>query len=261
VRLPLSALLVVKDEEDRLPDALASVSFADEVVVVDTGSRDGTRELARAAGARVEEIPWEGFVAARNQALARVTHDWVLFLDADERVSPALRKEIEEVLEGPQASPGFSMPRLSYLGNRAIRHGTWYPDRKLRLGARSRGFRAEGARVHETLEVDGHPVRLHGPLIHHPYRDVSDALRKAFTYSRLSAEDHYERGVRGSAVALVARPPLEFFRCLVVKAGLLDGTAGLTIAAMHSFYYFLRTAFLLEMERSREKPPVPEVTP
>lgn len=250
MRPPLSALLIVKNEEDRLADALASVSFADEVVVVDTGSTDRTRELAAAAGARVVEIPWEGFVAARNRALACVTHDWVLFLDADERVSPALRTEIERALaNGPQAA-GYSMPRLSHLSGRPIRHGTWYPDRKLRLGARSRGFRAEGARIHETLEVDGPVARLAAPLLHFPYRNISDALRKSFSYSRLSAADHYEKGGRGSALALVVRPALEFLRCYLLKAGFLDGAPGFTIASMHAFYYFLRAAFLLELERA-----------
>jgi glycosyltransferase involved in cell wall biosynthesis len=207
----------------------------------------------------VARIPWEGFVAARNSALGLVSHDWVLFLDADERVSPDLRAQVEAALassvgaSGFSGFAGFSMPRLSYLGGVPIRHGTWYPDRKLRLGARSRGFRAEGARVHETLVVDGPVARLAAPLLHHPYRDISDALRKAFSYSRLSAADHYERGVRGSAAALLLRPPFEFLRCYLLKAGLLDGAAGFTIASMHGFYYFLRTAFLLEMERSEER--------
>lgn len=240
----------MKDEEDRLPHALASVSFADEVVVVDTGSRDGTREVAASAGACVEEIPWTGFVAARRHALSLARHDWIFFLDADERVSPELRAEIERRLDSPGGLAGFSMPRLSHIGGRPIRHGTWYPDRKLRLGRRSGGLRVEGGRVHETLTVDGPVARLRAPLVHHPYRDLSEGVRKASTYARLSAADRFERGHRGSAAGLLLRPPVEFLRCWLLKAGLMDGSDGFTIASLHAFYYFLRAAYLLEMARA-----------
>ena len=250
MRAPLSVVILAKNENDRLGPALESVAFADEVVVADTGSTDGTQDLARLAGARVVPIGWDGFVASRNRALAEARHDWVLVLDADERISPALRDEMLAVLEKDDVRiSGYRMPRLSYFLSRPVRHGTWYPDFKMRLGRRSRGLRAEGGRVHEVMVVDGPVERLVAPLVHHPYRDLSDALRKASTYARLGAQDRFDRGARGSASALFFRPLIEFFRFLVLRAGFLDGLVGFHVAFLHSFSYFLRAAFLLEIQR------------
>jgi glycosyltransferase involved in cell wall biosynthesis len=250
VRAPISIVIIAKNEKDRLGPALESVAFADEVVVADTGSTDGTQDMARLAGARVVPIGWAGFVASRNRALAEARHDWVFVLDADERVPEALRAEILAVLEkNDRALAGYRMPRLSYFLGRAVRHGTWYPDLKLRLGRRSRGLRAEGGRVHETLEVDGAVGRLAAALVHHPYRDLSDALRKAARYAQLGAEDRYERGVRGSAAGLFGRPLFEFFRFLFLRRGFLDGAVGWSVAFLHASSYFLRAAFLLEIQR------------
>jgi glycosyltransferase involved in cell wall biosynthesis len=250
VRAPLSVVLIVKNEEDRLPAALESVAFADEVVVADTGSTDGTVAVARLRGARVLTIGWEGFVVSRNLALAEARHEWILALDADERVSPALRDEILAALERDDpAISGFRMPRLSHFLGKPVRHGTWYPDYKLRLGRRSRGLRAEGGRVHEMMAVDGAIGTLAAPLIHHPYRDLSDVLRKASTYARLGAQDRFDRGARGSAAGLFVRPVVEFFRFLVLRAGFLDGRVGFSVAFLHASSYFLRAAFLLEAQR------------
>lgn len=233
-----------------MPGALESVAFADEIVVADTGSTDGTALAARRGGARVLSIGWEGFVASRNRALAEARHDWILVLDADERVSPALRDEILTVLENDDPGiSGFRMPRLSHFLGRPVRHGTWYPDYKLRLGRKSRGFRAEGGRVHEVMVANGATARLVAPLIHHPYRDLSDALRKASTYARLGAQDRFDRGVRGSGIGLFVRPVVELFRFLVLRAGFLDGLIGFYVAFLHASSYFLRAAFLLEIQR------------
>lgn len=250
---PVSALLLAKDERHRLPETLASIAWADEVVVVDTGSTDGTQELARGAGARVVEIPWEGYVASRNRALREVRHDWVLFLDADERVSPQLKAEIVSGL-GSDAGrlAGLSMPRLSFLMGRPVRHGTWYPDRKLRLGRRSAGLRAEGGRVHEYLVVDGEVGRLSSPLLHDSTRTISEAVRRIAAYARLAALDRRERGRRGSLAGLLVRPLVEFLRSFVLKAGFLDGTAGFATASLHSLSYLLRAAYLIEGDRRPE---------
>jgi glycosyltransferase involved in cell wall biosynthesis len=250
VRAPLSVVILTKNEEDRLPAALASVTFADEIVVADTGSTDATAERSRLAGARFVSIGWDGFVGSRNRALALARHDWILVLDADERVSEALRLEILAVLEADDgAVAGWRMPRLSHFLGRPIRHGSWYPDYKLRLGRRSCGLHAEGGRVHEALAVDGSVGRLASPLVHHPYRNLSDAVRKAARYAQLGAEDRFDRGARGSAAGLFLRPAFEFFRFLVVKRGFLDGAVGWSVAFLHASSYFLRAAFLLEFQR------------
>ena len=246
---PVSVVILAKDELDRLPAALASVRWVDEVLVADTGSTDGTPEMARAAGARVEEIPWEGFVASRTRALALATHDWVFSLDADERVTERLRDEILAALAGDDGSfAGLSMPRLSTLLGRPVRHGVWFPDVQFRIGRRSRGFRVTGGRVHESFAVDGPVRRLSTPLRHEPYRDLPDALRKASLYAALAAADRASQGAPAGVGALAFRPALEFFRSLVVKRGFLDGATGVTVAFLHAWYYFLRAAFRVEAE-------------
>lgn len=247
--VPVSVVLIVKNEEDRLRAALESARWAAEVLVVDTGSTDGTVTLARTWGARVEEIPWEGFVAARNRALALARCDWVVMLDADERIPPALADEIAAAVarRGPVA---YRMPRLSHLVGRPIRHGTWFPDRQLRLGRRSSGFRAEGGRVHEVLRADGPVGLLCTALVHFPYRSVSELLRKSETYARLKATDRFERGERAGALDLFGRPAWELFRCYVLKRGFLDGRAGFAVAFFHSWSYFLTAAFLAESARA-----------
>ena len=250
--VPLSVVILAKDERDRLPAALESVRWADEVLVADTGSSDGTPDLARAAGARVEEIPWEGYVASRRRALSLATHDRVFFLDADERVPEALRDEIRAVLDTSGDVPaGLSMPRLSTLRGRPVRHGAWFPDVQFRIGRCSMGFRVAGGRVHESFEVDGTIRRLATPLLHDPYRDLSDALRKASLYARLAAADRAERGESAGVGTIAVRPVFEFLRSYLVKRGFLDGGTGVAVAFLHGWYYFLRGAFLFEGERRR----------
>ena len=254
MRPAVSVVFMVKDEADRLGPSLASAGWADEVLVVDTGSTDGTQALARAAGARVESIPWEGYVVTRNRALALATHDWVLVLDADERVSPGLAEEVQRAVESSSGAVAFRMPRLSHVGSKPVRHGVWSPDRKLRLGLRSRGLRAAGGRVHERIETDG-PVReLSSPILHFPYRDVTDAARKMALYARLSALDRLDRGARGGLLAVFFRPPVEFLKSWLLKRGFLDGRAGVAVALLHAWYYLLRAAFLAEeSERERDR--------
>lgn len=246
---PLSIVILARDEAGRIGGAVASAAFADEVLVADTGSLDGTVNEARRAGARVVELPWEGYVASRNRALGEARNDWVFFLDADERITPALRDELRAALEDAGGAVGFATPRLSSLLGTAIRHGTWYPDLKLRIARRSRGFRAVGGRVHETLVVDGPVRRLRGDVEHTPYRSVSDVIRKAVRYARLGADDRYEKGARAGAGALLVRPAFEMWRSYVWKAGFLDGRAGVRVAFLHGASYFLRAAFLLERAR------------
>ena len=243
-------MILAKDESDRLPDALESVRWADEVLVADTGSTDGTPDLARARGARVAGIPWEGYAASRRRALSLASHDWVFFLDADERVPEALRDEIRGALgTATEALAGLSMPRLSTFLGRPVRHGAWFPDVQFRIGRRSKGFRVTGGRVHESFEADGVVRRLQTPLRHDPYRDLSDALRKASLYARLAAADRAARGDRAGIAAIAVRPALEFVRSYVIKGGFLDGATGVAVAFLHGWYYFLRAAFLFEKER------------
>jgi glycosyltransferase involved in cell wall biosynthesis len=183
----LSACIVALDEEDRLGDCLASLRWCDEIVVVDSHSTDRTREIAAAAGARVIERDWPGHVAQKEFAIRQARHDWVLCIDADERVSPELEKEIVELrAAGFPDMAGWEVSRLSsYLG-RWIRHGTWYPDLKLRLFDRRRG-RWAGRDPHDRVEVDGPVGRLGGELLHHPYRSLEEHLATIDRYTTIMA--------------------------------------------------------------------------
>ena len=172
-RARLSACIIAMDEQDRLPDCLASLDFCDEIVVVDSHSTDGTREVAAVHGARVIERDWPGHVAQKEFTVRAATHDWVLCVDADERVSPQLRAEILALRDaGFPGQAGWRFPRLSsYLG-RWMRHGGWYPDRQLRLFDRRRG-RWGGHDPHDRVELEGEPGTLRGDLLHYPYRDFA----------------------------------------------------------------------------------------
>ena len=247
---PISAVIIAKDEEDRLPDALRSVAFCDEVLVVDAGSTDRTRDLAAEAGARVVvNAPWPGYVAQRNHASDRATHDWILAVDADERVTPALRDEIQALQAAGFAHAGYRIPRAAHYLGRFIRATEWYPDRQLRLYDRRKG-RWHGALVHESVRVDGPVGRLRGDLEHFTYRDVSHHLQTIDRYTTLWAEQAYAEGARAGALTAAFTCGWAFFRNYVLKRGFLLGSAGFTVSTLNAYYTFAKMAKLAERERT-----------
>ncbi len=249
-RASLSACIVALDEEDRLGDCLASLRWCDEIVVVDAHSTDRTREIAAAAGARVIERDWPGHVAQKEFAIRQARHDWVLCIDADERVSPQLEKEIVELrAAGFPAMAGWKLSRVSsYLG-RWIRHGTWYPDLKLRLFDRRRGGWT-GRDPHDRVQVDGRVGRLRGELLHHPYRSLEEHLATIDSYTTTMARELYDAGRRARLSDLVLRPPARFFVYYVVRGGWLDGWRGLLMAYLAAHYVRLKYAKLWVLQRT-----------
>lgn len=239
--LPLSVAILAHNEADRIGEALASVSFADEVVVLDSGSSDDTVAVARAAGARVIETDWPGFVAQKNRALEAVSHRWVLSLDADERVSQALADEIASLWSGgePQGVAGYSVPRLSWWMGAPLRYGTWYPDRRVRLVDRHHA-RWEGDDPHDRLGVSGRVACLQGDLLHHPYRSFAEHAETIDRYTRIAAQAARERGVVARAWDPALRPAAHLFKALVLKRGLLDGPRGLAVAGLGAVYVQLK---------------------
>jgi glycosyltransferase involved in cell wall biosynthesis len=238
----LSVILITLNEADNIDACLASVAFADEIIVLDAGSSDDTVERCRRHGAQVHVTDWPGFGRQKNRALDLATGDWVLSIDADERVSPELRREIEQALSGPAVA--YSLPRLSsYLG-RPMRHSGWWPDRVLRLFPR-KAARFNDVAVHESLQVQGEVRRLAAPLLHAPYRTIDDVLAKLDHYSAAGAEVLASRG-RGAGVGTaVAHGVFAFVRTYLLKAGLLDGRHGLMLAianAENAYYKYLRLA-------------------
>jgi glycosyltransferase involved in cell wall biosynthesis len=248
--VPLSAVLIAQDEEKTIGDALASVAFCDEVVVVDSGSKDRTRAIAEAAGARVVvNAPWPGFVVQRDFATRAARNDWVLPLDADERVGEALRQEIQDRRREGFDAAGYRIPRVAWYLGRWIRGTDWYPDWQVRLFDRTRGA-WQGDLVHESVTVRGPVGRLHGELEHHPYADISDHLRKIDSYTTLWAHQAYAAGRRSNVVDMFAGASYAFFRNYVFRGGFLLGSAGLIVSVLNTHYTFAKLAKLRELERS-----------
>jgi len=250
--VPLSAVLVTHNEEQRLPAALESLRFCDDVVVVDDGSTDRTREVAERAGARVVvNSPWPGFAAQRNRALDEARHDWVLTIDADERVTPALRVQIEGVRAGGFTHAGYRIPRVAFYLGRWIRGTDWYPDWQLRLFDRRRG-RWGAALIHESAQVDGPVGRLRGELEHFPYSDIASHVGRMNGYTALWAREAYDAGHRTSALEMALVPRFAFVRNYLLKGGIRLGWAGYTVSRLNAYYTFLKLAKLAELQRARE---------
>lgn len=248
--VPLSAVLITLDEEERLPAALESVRFCDEVVVVDAGSRDRTREIAEAAGARVvRSEPWPGFLVQKNVALDAARHDWVLSVDADERVTPALRAEIEALRASGFAHAAYRVPRVSFYLGRWIRGTDWYPDWQLRLFDRRRG-RWSGGSVHESVAVEGTVGRLRGEIEHLPYADIAEHLHTIDRYTTLWSRDAFATGRRTSVLEAASASTWAFVRNYVLRGGFRLGAAGLTVSTLNAYYTFVKLAKLGELQRT-----------
>jgi glycosyltransferase involved in cell wall biosynthesis len=245
---PISATIITCNEEDRIEDALRSLDWVDEIVVVDSGSVDATLEICREYTGKIFHRNWSGFVDQKNYAVAKASNDWILSLDADERVSPELRKEIEEISKAGFQGNGYRIPRVAFFLGRWIRHGDWHPDYQMRLFDRRYGI-WQGGRVHESVKVNGPADVLKGKMYHYTYRDLADYLRKLDTYSSLAALDYRDRGRRATPIALISKPLGVFFKAYLLKRGFLDGAAGLTVASMGAVSAFFKYAKLYEMKR------------
>jgi glycosyltransferase involved in cell wall biosynthesis len=246
----LSVAVVVLNEEERLRACLESVVWADELVVVDAGSSDKTVAIAREFTDRVLFRAWDGYGAQKNFALGQCREDWVLSLDADERVSDTLREEIQTILRGGVGEVGFYLPRRNMFQGRWVRHGGLYPDWQLRLFRSGRGAFVERA-VHESVRVDGPTGRLRAPLVHESYRSIGDAVARLNRYSDLAASELARAGRGGSLVDLLVRPVWRFVSMYLLRAGFLDGWRGLVLAGLHAHYVFLRAAKVRERRWGR----------
>lgn len=237
----ISAIIITRDEEANIRECLASLTWVDEVVVVDGGSTDRTREICREFGARVYCHDWPGFGPQKNRALAYATGDWVLSIDADERVPPPLREEILAALRG-DGPPAYEMPRLSWYCGRFIRHAGWRPDYVLRLFRRDQGGFSNDL-VHERVVVAGRPGRLGNDLIHYSFRDLEQVLNVVNRYSSLGAAQKFAAGERSGLLKAVARGLWGCFFSYVIKAGFLDGRQGLMLAISNgegTYYKYLK---------------------
>ncbi len=243
----ISACVITKNEEANIGRCLRSLSWCDEIVVVDSFSSDRTVEIAREHTDSVLQHEWSGYVAQKRWAWEQTSGDWLFWVDADEEVSAELRDEIQNRLDAGSLPDGFDMPRrVHYLG-RWIRHGNWYPDRKLRLFRRT-AVRLPERAIHERAEVDGRVEHLRHPLHHYTYDSVEDQIRTLVRYSALAAREKSAAGGQCRATDLMLRPAVAFLRGYLLKQGVLDGRRGLMIAVMNAVETALKYVRLRELD-------------
>lgn len=253
--MTLSVIIITKNEAAHILACLESVAFADEFIVVDSGSTDDTVELARQFGARVEVTPdWPGFGPQKNRALNLATGDWVLSIDADERVTPELAEEIKAVLAKPGAQ-AYEIARLSAFCGRFIRHSGWWPDYVLRLFRRG-SARFSDAAVHERVLLDeGKPLKLRHHFIHYPYANLDALIAKVNRYSSDAAAMMYARGRRATVFSAMGHGFWTFVRIYLIRRGFLDGRHGLVLAvtaAAGSFFRYAKLSFMSDQASERQ---------
>lgn len=255
----ISAVIITRNEAHNIRDCLESVKWCDEAIIVDSMSEDATPAIARESGARVIQTEdWPGFGPQKNRAVDAATGDWILSLDADERVDDALRDEILRAIATGSAD-GYELPRLSQFCGRFIRHGGWYPDHVTRLFRRGKG-RFTDSLVHERLVLEGQLGRLFQPLIHYSYRDYSDVLRKIDSYSTAGAAQAFRNGRTSSPLAAAGHGVWAFLRTWLLRGSILDGAEGFGVALMNgqaSYYKYQKLWYLGKRPLSLPARPAP----
>jgi len=249
----ISAVVITRNEEANIEAALESLDgVAAEIIVVDSHSTDRTVKLARKHTDRVTERTWTNFSDQKNYANSLASHPWILSLDADERLSPELRAEIQGLLADEPGCAAFSMPRRVFYLGRWVKHSGWYPDRKVRLFRKDRA-RWEGAYVHESLAVDGEVKKLKGDIHHYTYRNIADHLARINHFSDLGAQKLYADKKKCRWYHLLVQPFGRFLKSYILKRGCLDGFAGLVVSVLNGYSIFVRYAKLREIWKKGER--------
>lgn len=261
-RLRISACIIAFNEADRIGDCLASLAFCDEIVVVDSQSTDATVAIATAAGARVLQRRFDGFRSQKAFCVEQATHDWVLCLDADERISDALREAILTAqANGFAGHHGYRFARLSAYFGKFLKHGNAYPDRVLRLFDRRHGGWRGKREIHEAASVDGAVGTLRGDLTHYPYRSLEQQLLKTQRYARMMAEHEFARGKRATLPKLILAPAWRFWRGLLLRGGFRDGWHGLVYAYVRANYVRQKTIMLWMLQNGQPVTDPPQNQP
>jgi len=247
-RRPVSVVIIAKNEAERIDDCLASVAWADEIIVVDSGSTDATCDIARRYTDKVYTLPWRGYGPQKQAAVDLASHDWILSVDCDERICAELTDEIRQLLTEDAPCNAYSIPRKTFLGRKQIKHCGWYPDRTVRLFNRSNAHFSDSL-VHEYVVTTGPVGKCSEHMMHYSFSGLSPLLAKLNHYSDLSARQMFEGGRRCSVFDLTIRPSFAFFKTYVLRAGVLDGTEGLIIAVTTAMLTFSKYAKLRELGR------------
>jgi len=251
--MTLSVCVICRNEEPNIRRCLEGATWTDEIIVVDSMSRDKTVEIAREYTDKVYQKAWPGYVDQKNFAISKAHGSWILSVDADEEITATLRDEILGEIKKDDTKDGYRIPRRSFYQGRWINHSGYYPDRQLRLFRRERGHWT-GRRVHERVDIQGSIGDLKEDLLHYPYKGIiSGQLQTVNSFSSLIAEDMHERGKHYHIVLLLLRPTFKFLEVYFLKLGFLDGLAGFIIAVTSAYAMFVRYVKLRELETSFEK--------
>ncbi len=245
----ISATIIVKNEEANISDCLKSLDWVDEIIVSDTGSTDKTVEICTAHGATVYTDDWLGFGKQKNLCQSRAKSEWIFNIDADERVTPALKEEMLLAIEDNESGyAGYYVPRKNHFAGRWVRHCGWYPDYNLRLYRKSAGAFNE-RRVHEAVQLTGSKRYLKNPIIHLTYKNLADYHARSERYSTLAAEEMYAQGRRAGATDTTLRPLFTFFKMYFLKLGFLDGALGFRLSTLYAGYTRAKYAKLKGLDR------------
>lgn len=247
----LALVVITLNEKKNIQRCLESVyGLADEIVVVDSGSTDGTVELATREGAQVIYHPFENHISQKNFAFNQTSAEWILSLDADEALSPTLKKSIKEAIDNARYS-GYTMNRLTYYCGRWIRHSGWYPDKKLRLVKKGTAHWA-GLNPHDRLVMNNNESigHLKGDILHYSYYSLQDHLQQMDSFTRISAEELYKKGIEPNFFHFTIKPAFKFLRHYILKFGFLDGFEGYQIARMSACGQFLKYARLRQLHKN-----------
>ncbi|HIB76497.1 MAG TPA: glycosyltransferase family 2 protein [Flavobacteriales bacterium] len=252
---PLSVTIITLNEEKRLAKCLASVDFADEIVVIDSGSTDQTTALAQQLGAKVISQPWLGYGPQKHFAVQQARYDWVLCLDADEQISPALAQQIQQVLNHPQHR-AYQSPRINFFMGRWLHHGEGYPDWSLRLFHRQYARWSEEP-VHEAVMTDEKVGQLSGHLLHESQDTLTHYLEKQNRYTSLQAEHMHQAGQLPSTLKMLLSPVVRFIKFYVLRRGFLDGVPGLVHTLIGCYNSFSKMAKLIDLTQRAERSNAP----
>ena len=251
--MKISVTIITFNEEEKIEGAIKSVlEVADEIVIIDSFSQDNTVKIAKKYPVKVYQKKWKDYAEQRNFALEKASYPWILNIDADERVSPELKKEILDLKNKEPDCDGFSIPRLTYYLNRWIYHSGWYPDRKVRLFKKQMA-KWEGKFIHEKLVFTGKVKKLKNPVYHFSYKNIEEHLSRINKYSSLGARKLYENGKKARWYHFIFYPLCRFFKSYIFKLGFLDGFAGFVISVLNGYYMFTRYVKLKEIWKKGEK--------
>lgn len=253
-RLKISAAVITFNEEDKIEDCLRSLSWADEIIVVDSHSTDRTREIAAEFGSKVFERDWPGHAEQKNFALEQCSHEWVISLDADERVSKELLTELTALFSEDRSrlADGYSMPRRVFYIDRWINHCGWYPAPKVRLVRKAKS-RWGGVNPHDSLHVEGKVGKLKGDIYHLSFDSVADHFRTIDSFTRVGAAEAFKAGKRSNFLDITFRPLYTFVKMFLLKRGFLDGIPGFIASVLSGFHTFTKYRRLYELAEKRDK--------